>query len=393
MNLDSLTTTPSARSLKWDVAAGELPMWVADMDFEPPAAVRQALTQIAAQGPFGYANPQVGELGEALAGWYAGRHEVDLEPSWTLFAPGVNAALGSILRTITAPGEAVALLAPAYHHFFHTAKSNGRAVAASQMPCDGAAYQIDWADLEAKLAHGRTRAMIVCNPHNPTGQLWEADTLARLGGLADKHGVTVITDEVHGDLTDPGSQYTPWLRACGQASAIMVTSPSKPFNLAGLQCAALVVPDPNLRQRLAAGLRRDELSQPNVFAVAGAVAAYREGAAWLDQVRAYIAANRAFAEAELARLAPGAKPLAARSTYLLWIDCRPRVADSIAFGQRLRRATGLVVDPGALFGPGGEGFIRLNLAAPRARLADGVARLARALALEGAAPPAWESGQ
>jgi cystathionine beta-lyase len=276
----------------------------------------------------------------------------------------------------------VVLLTPTYHHFFKTVRSNGREVLASEMHYDGTAYQIDWKDLEAKLADGRTAAMIVCNPQNPTGALWGEAELRRIGAVAEAHGVLVLSDEIHGDLTDPGYRYTPWLRACARPPAVMATAPSKPFNLAGLQCAALVVPDRGLRERLAAGLKRDELSSPNVFAVPAAVAAYREGGEWLDRVRAYVAANRGFAAAELARLVGALGVVGSHATYLMWLDVGAWVGDSVAFGRRLRRATGLIVDPGAPFGPGGEGFVRLNIAAPRERVRDGVARLARGLALE-----------
>jgi cystathionine beta-lyase len=173
----------------------------------------------------------------------------------------------------------------------------------------------------------------------------------------------------------------------GGAGTVVVTSPSKPFNIAGLQCAAVVAPDRARRARLAAGLRRDELFSPNVFAIAAGAAAYNEAEPWLDEVRAYVAENRAWATGELARLAPDAHVVEAQGTYLMWIDVRAWTQDSVGFASRMRRATGLVVDPGALFGPGGEGFVRLNIAAPRGRVEDGVGRLAKALELEAKRAP------
>ncbi|MDR1118644.1 MAG: aminotransferase class I/II-fold pyridoxal phosphate-dependent enzyme [Bifidobacteriaceae bacterium] len=389
---------PSAATSKWDVTPGELPMWVADMDFDPPHAVRRALARVVAEARFGYASGSARPLAEALAGWFGSRHGLGLDPAWVLFAPGVNAGIGSVLRTATAPGDEVALLTPTYHHFFATVRSNGREAAQSELAYDGTAYSIDWADLEAKLARPRTAAMIVCNPQNPTGNIWDAGTLARIGEVAAANGVLVISDEIHGDLTDPGYRYTPWLAAAGGAAGdtgtdgargagagagvVMAVSPSKPFNVAGLQCAALVVPDLVLRRRIAAGLARDELASPSVFAIPGGAAAYLDGAEWLDEVRAYVAGNREFATLELARLAPEVRVTPSHATYLMWLDVGAWVGDSVAFGRRMRRETGLIIDPGARFGQGGEGFVRLNIAAPRERVADGVARLARALELE-----------
>jgi cystathionine beta-lyase len=382
MDLDQPTVGPSAQTLKWDVGAGELPMWVADMDFEPPEPVRKAVLAAAQEARFGYATADVTSFAEALSQWWSRRYGLELDPAWVLFTPGVNAGIGSVLRTLTAPGDAVCLLSPNYHHFFHTIKSNGREVVTSQMVYDGFEFRIDWADLEEKLAKPHVNVLILCNPHNPTGQLWDAATLARIGSLAATTQVQVIADEIHGDLTDPGFQYTPFLWACAEgAAAITTVAPSKPFNLAGLQCAALVVPQAAKRARIAKGLRRDELSRPNVFAQVAAVAAYREAGGWLDQVRTYIAANRAWVTAELHRRTPAVRVLEAHATYLMWLDLRAIVQDSVQFVRAARQQTGLIVEAGPDFGPGGEGFIRLNLAASRCRVEDGVNRLVEALEL------------
>ncbi|MDR2253228.1 MAG: aminotransferase class I/II-fold pyridoxal phosphate-dependent enzyme [Bifidobacteriaceae bacterium] len=426
VDLDGLSVARSARTLKWDVAEGELPMWVADMDFPPPEAVRRAVAEVAAEARFGYASTIPRPLGEALSGWYARRHDTVIDPSWVLFSPGVNLGIGSVLRTLTAPGDEVVTLTPNYHHFFHTITTNGRVLAASEMIFADGRHQIDWEDLEARLASPRATAFLVCNPHNPTGQLWDAPTLRRFGEIAAACGAFVICDEIHGDLTDPGARHNPWLRVFagggavgggsaggasaesaaggvagglagnradsgagepvgGAAGVVMATSTSKPFNIAGLHSAALVIPDPIQRARVAAGLSRDDLAEPNSFAIPAAVAAYAEGGPWLDAVRAYVAANRAFAVDELARLAPEARPVESRATYLMWIDVRAWTHDSAGFARRLRRATGLVIDPGVRFGPGGEGFARLNLAAPRSRVADGIGRLVRGLEAEATA--------
>jgi cystathionine beta-lyase len=251
--------------------------------------------------------------------------------------------------------------------------------------------------LEAKLGSARVTAMIMCNPHNPTGQLWDAATLDRVHQLARANDVLIISDEVHCDLTDPGQQYTPYLVAAGAGpgaenaavveGAVMAASPSKAFNLAGLKCAALVVPEPGLRRQIARGLTRDELSMPNVFAFAAAVAAYDQSEYWLDQLREYVAINRQVATAEINRLIPEATVVESVATYLMWIDLRVWVGRSEAFAAAARRLTGIIVDPGAPFGPGGEGFVRLNLAAPRALVLDGINRLAQAL--EQGADSSW----
>lgn len=363
-------------ALKWDVADSELPMWVADMDFAAAPGIRAALQKRLDHGVFGYATvPQ--EWYAAYQSWWARRHHLAIEHDWLVFCTGVVPALSSVVRKLTTPGENVLIQTPVYNIFFNSIRNNGRNVLESPLRYEGGAYSVDFADLEARLADPQTTLMILCNPHNPVGKIWDRQTLAEIGRLAARHHVVVVSDEIHCDLTDPGAEYIPFAAVNEECRKNSVTclAPTKAFNLAGLQTAAVCVPDPVLRHKVWRALNTDEVAEPNAFAVPAAVAAFTGGEAWLDALRDYLFANKQTAAAFIRQHLPQLHLVPSQATYLLWVDCRALCADAADLQRHLRQTTGLYVSEGGQYGAAGAAFLRLNIACPRQTLADGLARL------------------
>lgn len=295
-DFDKLVNRRNTHSLKWDVAEQELPMWVADMDFETAPEIQAAIQTRAAHGVFGYTTVPT-EWYQAYIGWWEKRHGFPMEKDWLVFCTGVVPAISSMVRKLTTPTEKVLLLTPVYNIFFNSVVNNGRQVLESRLKYDGESYQIDFADLEQKLSDPQTSMMILCNPHNPIGKIWERETLEQIGEFCFKHHVVVVSDEIHCDLTDPGCAYVPFASAserCRENSVICL-APTKAFNLAGLQTAAGVIPNPALRHKVWRGLNTDEVAEPNAFAVDASIAAFTKGADWLDELRVYIMENKLLA--------------------------------------------------------------------------------------------------
>lgn len=379
-DFDTVIDRSGTASLKWDVAPGELPMWVADMDFQAAPEIREALAKRVAHGVFGYSIvPE--EWAQAYIGWWRRRHGFEIQPEWLTFCTGAIPAISSIVRKLTTPNENVVILTPVYNIFFNSIVNNGCRALECPLAYENGAYEIDFEDLERKLADPQTSLMILCNPHNPVGKLWDRDTLARVGELCERYGVTVISDEVHCDLTDPGLAYTPFAAASETCKRISITciAPTKAFNIAGLQTAAVMVPDPFLHHRVWRGLNTDEVAEPNAFAMEAAIAAFEKGEDWLDALRAYIFENKKRAADFLARELPALKLIPSQATYLLWIDCSAVSDDTDALTAAIREKTGLVLSAGRQFGGNGARFVRMNIACPRSVLADGLERLKVAL--------------
>ena len=375
-DFDALVDRRNTGSLKWDVGEHELPMWVADMDFPTAPAIRAALERRVAHGVFGYSIVP-DEWADAYIGWWRERHHFQMERDWLIFCTGVVPAISSAVRKLTTPGENVLIQTPVYNIFFNSIVNNGRNVLESPLAYRDGEYSIDFERLERDLAEPQTSLMILCNPHNPVGKIWDRDTLARVGELCRKHRVTVLSDEIHCDLTDPGREYVPFASASERCRENSVTcvAPTKCFNIAGLQTAAVSVPDPFLRHKVWRGLNTDEVAEGNAFAVDAAVAAFCEGGPWLDELREYIYANkravRDFLEGEL----PMIRLVPSEATYLLWLDCGALTEDAGPLAEFIREKTGLYLSEGGQYGKTGERFLRLNIACPRARLLDGLERL------------------
>ncbi|MGN0140726.1 MAG: MalY/PatB family protein [Roseburia sp.] len=380
-DFDTRTDRSHTNSLKWDVAAGELPMWVADMDFPTAPEIRAAIERRAAHGIFGYSVvPE--EWHQAYMGWWEKRHGFLLEKDWLIFTTGVVPAISSIVRKITTPAEKVLIQTPVYNIFFNSILNNGRQVLESPLLYDGTEYRIDFADLEQKLSDPQTSLMILCNPHNPVGKIWDRDTLARIGELCSRYHVTVISDEIHCDLTNPGKEYIPFASVSEECknNSITCIAPTKTFNIAGLQTAAVSVPNEGLRHKVWRGLNTDEVAEPNAFAMDATIAAFTEGGPWLEELREYIFRNKQTVEAFLEKELPRIKAVPSEATYLLWLDCSRLNGTTDEITSFIREKTGLYLSEGSQFGGDGKHFIRMNVACPQSVLLDGLNRFKEGIA-------------
>ena len=379
-DFDTVIDRRNTDAMKWNIAPGELPMWVADMDFAAAPEIRKAMQKRLDHGIFGYSEIPDAWY-EAYIGWWKARHGFEMERDWLVFCTGVVPAISSIVRKLTTPNENVLIQTPVYNIFFNSILNNGCRVLESPLTYENGVYAIDWADLDSKLADPQTTLMILCNPHNPIGKIWEKDTLARIGALAKRHHVTVVSDEIHCDITAPGKSYVPFMSASDDCRVVGIAAiaPTKAFNLAGMQTAAVCVPDPTLRHKVWRGLNTDEVAEPNAFAVPAAVAAFTEGAPWLDAMRTYVFENRSIAAERIANTLPKVRVIDGEATYLLWLDVSAITPDGTALCRYLQERTGLIVSAGASYGASGTAFLRVNLACPKAVLADGLDRLCRGL--------------
>lgn len=376
-DFDKAVDRRNSGSVKWDVAKEELPMWVADMDFETAPLVKEAIIRVAEHGIYGYTDVTE-EYFEAISDFWFTRHGYRFCVSDMVYVSGVVAALSSMVRKLTTPAENVVIQSPVYNMFYNSIRNNGRNVLESPLIYEGGEYRMDFRDLEAKLSNPQTSLMILCNPHNPVGKIWDREVLARVGALCKKYSVTVISDEIHCSLTDPGKSYIPFAsvnEVCADISVSCVAA-SKSFNLAGLQASCVIAKNPVLRHKVWRGINTDEVGEPNVFAIPANIAAYRSGD-WLDELNEYIFENKRLAAEYIAEKMPKLYVVPSDATYLIWVDISAYSTDSAAFAKDLREKTGLYVSDGAKYGKGGEQFLRINLATQRANVKDGLSRLER----------------
>lgn len=375
-NFDAVTDRRGTNSMKWDVPEQELPMWVADMDFETAPEIREAIKNRAAHGIFGYTVvPDAWR--EAVAGWWDRHHGFRMEKDWLVFCTGVVPAISSAVRKLTTVGENVLVQTPVYNIFFNSIRNNGRNVIENRLSYDGTNYHIDWEDLESKLSDPQTTLMLLCNPQNPAGCIWSREELGRIGELCAANHVRVISDEIHCDLTEPGYEYVPFASVSEKNAQNSITciAPTKAFNLAGLQTAAVIVPNADLRYKTERAFNTDEIAEPNAFAIDAAIAAFTRGDEWLYALRVYLAENRLLVREFLEKEIPEVKLVPSHATYLLWLDCSRITEDAAEFCRYLRSETGIYLSAGITYGGNGKQFLRMNIACPALRIKDGLERL------------------
>ena len=381
-DFDAVTNRSGTNAYKWEIEAGELPMWVADMDFPTAPAVREAIERRAAHGVFGYSVIPPA-WNSAIVAWWQQRHAVIFSPESVIFCAGVVPAISSMIRKLTTPAEKVLVQTPVYNIFFNSICNNGRFPVENPLQRTADGYEIDWTDLEQKLSDPQVTLMLLCNPQNPGGIIWGREDLSRIGALCARYHVTVISDEIHCDLTDPGYDYVPFASASDTCRAISITcvAPSKAFNIAGLQGAAVIAADEALRHKVWRGLNTDECAEPNAFAIQAAIAAFTVGGEWLDALRMYIAANKAMVRGYLQQELPEITMVDGHATYLCWLDCRQISRDDLQLAADIRQKTGLFLSNGSQYGAAGAGYLRMNVACPRHMVEDGLDRLRRAVRL------------
>jgi cystathionine beta-lyase len=379
-DFDKPTDRRKFNTVKWDLPEGSLPMWVADMDFECAPKIREAIEARAAHGIFGYSEApmeyfvSVADFFERISGY---RHD----PESMVFATGVVAIISSCVRKLTTPAEKVLIQAPVYNIFYNSILNNGRVVVSSDLVYENGEYRIDFQDLEEKMSDPQTTLMILCNPHNPVGKIWSREELKRIGELAVKHGVRVISDEIHFPLSDPGKTCIPFASVSEDCRKNSVTcvSASKAFNLAGIGAACAIVPDPSLRHKVWRGINTDEVGEPNAFAISASIAAYTECDDWLEEARRYIYENKLYCYDFIKNNLPRLKVIPSEATYLIWVDASEYTEDSDELKEHIFETTGLYLSSGKAYGECGSRFLRINLATRRANVKDGMERLKKAL--------------
>lgn len=372
--------TPDRRgsgSYKWDSDPEEvIPLWVADMDFETAPAIKQALMRRVEHGVFGYVKVPDAYY-ETLSGWFSRRHNWNIERESVIYTSGVVPAISAIIKALCKPGEGVIVQTPVYNCFFSSIRNNGCRVVENPLTRietkDGFTYVPDFEDLESRAADPGNKLLLLCNPHNPTGRVWTREELTRLSEICRRHGVKVVSDEIHCELTMPGYEYVPY--GTVDAEAIVCCSPSKAFNTAGLQIANIIAPVAEERALIDRAININEVCDVNPFGVVGLIAAYNEGADWLNALREYLYENyqalRKFFAEELSSL-----PICRlEATYLVWVDITSLGISAEDFEELGVEREKVRINSGVMYGR--DGYIRINIACPRIRLMEGLQRLAR----------------
>ncbi|MCQ2514821.1 MAG: pyridoxal phosphate-dependent aminotransferase [Ruminococcus sp.] len=379
-NFDEAVNRRNTGSLKWDVKENELPMWVADMDFKTAPQIQQAIIKRAESGVFGYSIVP-DEWSESIIEWWSSYHSWKIEKDWLIFSAGVVPTISSVVRKLTTPAEKVVFMTPVYNIFYNSVLNNGRNVLESPLEYDGNEYKINFEDLEEKLSDPQTSLLILCNPHNPTGNIWSREELAKIGDMCVKYGVTVLSDEIHCDITEPDADYIPFASVSENCrnNSIICISPTKCFNIAGIQTSAVAVANPIIRHKVWRGLNTDEVAEPNVFAVTASVTAFSEGREWLEELREYISENRRLVNEYLESEIPQIKAVKSKATYLMWLDCSELKIHSEKLAEYIRKNSGLYVSEGSQFGGNGKSFLRFNIACPKATVKDGLERLKQSI--------------
>jgi cysteine-S-conjugate beta-lyase len=386
-SFDEVVDMTGTGSMKWEMvrkffkAEEATPMWVADMDFRGPAAVIEALKQRAELGIYGYTgHPDF--LYEAVSAWISRRHGWKVEREWICYSPGVIAALNACVKCFTEPGERVIIQPPVYAPFFKAVEDNGRELIQNPLKLVDGKYVMDFDDLREKAKSSGAKMLILCSPHNPIGRVWTAEELAQLAQICIEHDLLVVSDEIHADLVYQPRKHIPLPTVAPELASrtIVCMAPSKTFNMAGLAASFIMIPDKRLRESFKQHLERAHLTMINPFAVIAADAAYRHGDEWLDRVLEYIKSNVEYMGEYLRERIPSLSLIAPEGTYLAWLDCRQLWLDDKALQEFMLKEAKVVLNAGIGFGKEGSGFMRINLAAPRAVLIEALGKMEAAVA-------------
>lgn len=383
---DEIIDRKNTDSLKYDFAARRgmpediLPLWVADMDFKAPPCVIDALVAKARHGIFGYSESGRAYF-EILKRWFLDNHGWEPKEDWLVKTPGVVYAICAAIRSLSEKGDAVLIQQPVYYPFAESVLANGRTLAVNELVYSGGGYRVDFADFENKIVQNNVRLFILCSPHNPVGRVWTESELTRMGDICLKHGVTVISDEIHADFVYPGRKHTVFAGIKPEFSQIAVTctSPTKTFNLAGLQISNIFIPDRKIRSAFKKELDKSGYSQVNIMGLVACAAAYGGGRQWLRELNGYLCGNLDFIRRFLREKIPQVGLVEPEGTYLVWLDFKKLGLSGAQLEELIVKSAGLWLDRGTMFGRGGEGFQRVNIACPRSVLEKAFSRLENAV--------------
>ena len=381
-DFDEIIPRRGTNSYKWDSAgdADVLPMWVADMDFRTAPPVVEALRKRVEHGIFGYVRVPDAYYA-AVTNWFARRHDWQIEKEWIIYTTGVVPALSAVIKALTVPGDKVMVQTPVYNCFFSSIRNNGCGMITNPLIYRNGTYQINFADLEQKAADPNVKVLLLCNPHNPAGRVWTKQELTRIGDICIRNNVWVVADEIHCELVFPGHTYIPFASISQEflMHSVTCTSPSKAFNLAGLQIANIISADTDIRTKIDKAINVNEVCDVNPFGVEALMAAYNDSEEWLEELKQYLFDNYNYLRAYFSEYLPEFPVSMLEGTYLVWVDCSVLNQSSDEIVKTLLEKEKLWVNEGSLYGEIGEGFIRINIACPRQRLIEGLNRLKRAL--------------
>lgn len=385
-NFDEIIPRKGTNSLKYDFAVERgkpediLPLWVADMDFQIPAEVRQTLVESAQHGIFGYSEVKADYV-KAVTSWFRDNFDFNPDREWLVKTPGIVYALAMAVRAFSEKGDAVLIQQPVYYPFSAVVLSNERKLINNELIYKDGQYHIDLIDFEQKIAEHQVKIFILCSPHNPVGRVWTVEELTAMGEICAKHKCLVISDEIHCDFTYPGYQHRVFASLSDEfaANSIICTAPSKTFNLAGLQVSNLFIANPDLKRKLQKEIEKSGFSQLNTMGLIACQSAYQYGGEWLSQLRTYLLGNLNFARTFLEERLPEIKLIEPQGTYLIWLDCRALGLSHQALNDLIVNKAKLWLDDGKIFGACGDGFQRINIGCPRAILEQALTRLESAI--------------
>ena len=389
-DFDKIINRKNTHSIKWDKHLLEeffgtsdvLPLWVADMDFQCPQPLIEAMKQKADEGIYGYSWHKTPEYFDAVIGWMKRRHNWEIEKEWIVYSPGIVPAINVMIRSFTQPGDKIIVQSPVYYPFFSTIQNNGRHIQNNQLVYENKKYSFDFDDFEEKAKDPLTKMFILCNPHNPVGRVWKEEELKKLGDICLENDVLIISDEIHHDLILPGYEHKVFSKLSEDYDdhTIICTAPSKTFNVAGLQISNIIIPNKKLRDTFTQGISgRNGLGIPNAFGISALISAYTDGEEWLVQVMEYIHENFKFLNAYLKEHLPDVHMVNPEGTYLAWVDFSSLGMNDEERREFMLHKAKVALDGGTMFGKGGEGFERINVACPRSIIEECMDRIRLAL--------------
>lgn len=379
-DFDKVVPRRGTNSYKWDLVKQEdvIPLWVADMDFAVAPPIQEALRKRMEHPVFGYTLVPDSYY-EAVINWFCRRHNWHIEKDWILYTSGVVPAVSCAIKAFTLPGEKVLLQTPAYNCFFSSIRNQGCEVLENELVREGDTYRIDFDDFERKCADEKTTVFLLCNPHNPCGRVWTKEELQRMADICRKHHVKVISDEIHCEIIMPGCHFTPFALV-DEDKGVTLNSPSKNFNIAGLQIANVICKNDEWRRRIDRVINIYEVCDVNPFGVIALQAAYNECGDWIDEMNQYVWGNYQYLKRFVLDELPQIQVIRMEGTYLAWLDIMCYELSSDEATQQLLHEGRVFVSSGTLYGrKAGEGYLRLNLACPRETLKQGLVRLGRVL--------------
>ena len=373
-NFDELIERRGTGCVKWDESLNDvIPLWVADMDFAVAPAILEAIRQRAKHPVFGYTFVQ-DDYYESVISWFNRRHGWTIQREWMLYTTGVVPAMSCVIKALTMPGEKVLILSPDYNCFFSSIRNNGCEVLENKLVRKNYSFEIDWNDFEIKCADEKTTVFLLCNPHNPTGRVWTKEELEQMRDICHQHHVRIISDEIHCELIMPGYHF--WPMGIIDSEAIILNSPSKSFNIAGLQISNIICQDAEIRRRIDRAININEVCDVNPFAPIAVKAAYNESEEWIDELNQYLWQNYQTLDLFFSEELPQCKVCKLEGTYLVWIDVSALGIPVEQLCERLLNKGKVWVNPGTMYGTeSGKGYIRINLACPRNRLIEGLKRI------------------